>query len=152
MKIGMLIYVLCSAAVNISCAQEKQIIVKDSVQMYSMNQTVVKYNDGQKYYLKGSDEPYTGFLYAKYDNGKMLSVQQLVNGLGNGIWINYDPEGNKECQGTYVDNRIEGPITFYYEDGSVKSVGQYREWKRPIGLWKYYDRKGNIVSTLTYTR
>ena len=135
-----------------ACGQEKQISSPDNSKMYAMSETEIKYTNGQKYYLKGSDKPYTGFLYAKYDNGKIISVQQLVDGVGNGIWINYDPEGNKECKGTYVKNRVEGPVTFYYEDGSIKSVGQYLEWKRPIGLWKYYDRKGNIVSTLTYTR
>ena len=81
----------------------------------------------------------------------MLSVQQFENGVGNGIWINYDPEGNKECQGTYINNRVEGPVIFYYENGSVKSTGQYRDWKRPIGLWTYYDRKGKVVSRIVST-
>lgn len=134
-----------------ACGQNAKITIPDTSEMYAMSETVIKYENGAKYYLKGTDKPYTGFLYAKYDNGQPLSVQQFENGMGNGIWINYDPEGNKECQGTYVKNRVEGPVTFYYEDGSIKSTGQYRDWKRPIGLWAYYDRKGNVVSKIVFT-
>jgi antitoxin component YwqK of YwqJK toxin-antitoxin module len=47
---------------------------------------------------------------------------------------------------------VEGPVTFYYEDGSVKSEGQYRHYKRPIGWWTFYDRDGNVVSRQRYTR
>lgn len=133
-------------------SQNAKITILDTSEMYAMSETFTKYENGGKYYIKESNIPYTGFLYAKYDNGQMQSIQQFEGGVGNGIWINYDPEGNKECQGTYVNNRVEGPVTFYYEDGSVKSTGQYRDWKRPIGLWTYYDRNGNVVSKKVYTR
>lgn len=144
-------YILCFFS-TVACSQEKQIAAPDTTKMYFMAETTVQYTNGQKYYLKGSNKPYTGFLYAKYDNGELLSVQQFVEGVGHGIWINYDPEGRKECQGTYINNRVEGPVTFFYEDGSIKSKGQYRDWKRPIGVWTYYDRQGNVISTMNYTR
>ncbi|MBT8319178.1 MAG: hypothetical protein KJP01_03530 [Gramella sp.] len=122
--------------------------------LVSMEDVNVDYEaeNGQQYYKKGSNKPFTGFLSARYDNGELESVQQYENGYGNGIWIDYDPDGKISCKGTYVNNRIEGPVTFYYEDGSIKSTGQYRHFKRPIGLWKFYDREGNIVSKRTYTR
>ena len=50
------------------------------------------------------------------------------------------------------NNRLEGPVTFYYENGMVKSVGQYAHCKKPIGKWNYYAMKGNLVHTMTYTR
>ena len=65
-------------------------------------------------------------------------MQEYVDGVGNGKWVDYNPEGIKEC--------------FYYENGMVKSKGQYEHWKKPIGEWKYYDMKGNLVHTMTYTR
>ncbi|MDA0973642.1 MAG: hypothetical protein O2867_07920 [Bacteroidetes bacterium] len=46
---------------------------------------------------------------------------------------------------------MEGPVTLFYEDGSVKARGQYRHWKQPIGNWTYYDRNGNVVHEMTYT-
>jgi len=119
----------------------------------SMSDTYQKaYKMGSIYYEKGSNKPFSGILYGKYDNGNFMTMQEYVNGIGNGTWIDFDPLGRKVCEGTYKDNRVEGPVTFYYEDGSVKSKGQYLHWKQPIGLWTYYDEKGNKVSTINYTR
>ena len=148
------LFVLLFLTSLISWAQKAPIIKSDEVEMFSMSEAYTKpYKDnGNRYFLNGSDKPFTGFLCARYDNGELESLQQYENGVGNGIWINYDPDGRKECQGTYKDNRVEGPVTFYYEDGSIKSEGQYRSFKRPIGLWIFYDRKGNVVSKRRYTR
>ncbi|WP_412560934.1 toxin-antitoxin system YwqK family antitoxin [Winogradskyella sp. MIT101101] len=133
---------------NFGCAQEAE--VKKLVAMSDTYQKAYKY--GSKYYEVGSDEPFTGVLYGKYDNGNYMTMQEYVDGIGNGKWIDFDPYGRKVCEGTYKDNRVEGPITFYYEDGSIKSKGQYTHWKRPIGEWTYYDKEGNVVSTMTFTR
>lgn len=110
------------------------------------------YKLGSVYYKKGTTEPFTGILYGKYDNGNLKTVQEYVNGVGNGKWIDYDPLENKICEGTYKNNRVEGPVKYYYEDGSLQSEGQFLHWKKPIGLWKYYDKKGKLVHTETYTR
>lgn len=121
--------------------------------MIPMSQTYQKaYELGGVYYETGTKKPFTGILYGKYDNGKLMTMQEYVNGIGNGKWIDFDPYERKICEGTYKNNRVEGPVKFFYENGSLKSEGQYLHWKKPIGLWKYYDKKGNIVHTMTYTR
>jgi antitoxin component YwqK of YwqJK toxin-antitoxin module len=121
--------------------------------MHPMSATYQKaYKIGSVYYKTGTKAPFTGILYGKYQNGNIQTMQEYVNGIGNGKWIDFNPEGIKECEGTYKYNRVEGPVTFFYENGSVKSKGQYLHWKKPIGLWKYYDKKGNLVHTMTYTR
>jgi antitoxin component YwqK of YwqJK toxin-antitoxin module len=122
-------------------------------EMHPMSATYQKaYKIGSVYYKTGTKAPFTGILYGKYQNGNIQTMQEYVNGIGNGKWIDFNPEGIKECEGTYKNNRVEGPVTFFYENGSVKSKGQYLHWKKPIGLWKYYDKKGNLVHTMTYTR
>lgn len=122
-------------------------------QMESMSATYQKaYKLGSVYYKTGTTTPFTGILYGKYSNGNYQTMQEYENGVGNGKWVDFNPEGIKECEGTYKDNRVEGPVTFFYEDGSIKSEGQYLHWKKPIGLWKYYDKKGNLVHSMTYTR
>ena len=151
MKKILLIIGLCPLFLQNVNSQEISTKSLDSAEMYSMQEADVKFQKGQRYFLKKSDKPYTGFLYARYDNGELEALSQVVDGICNGIWINYSPDGKKECQGTYIDNRVEGPVTFFYEDGSVKSEGQYRDWKRPIGKWTFYDRAGNVVSTRVYT-
>lgn len=121
--------------------------------MVAMSQTTQRPSPkGSQYFERGSTRPYTGLLYGRYANGKYQSIQQYQDGLGNGYWIDFDPEGRKECQGTYRANRVEGPVTFFYENGRVKSTGQYRDWKRPIGEWVYYDQQGQVAHRITYIR
>ena len=145
------IFTLLMLVATIAIASS-QTIKKDQKRV-AMSETYQKaYKLGSKYYEIGTDKPFTGILYGKYDNGNYMSIQEYVEGIGNGKWIDFDPLGNKVCEGTYKDNRVEGPVTFFYEDGNVKSKGQYLHWKRPIGEWTYYDKKGNVVSKITYTR
>lgn len=140
---------LCVLCFTICSAQEDL----KNLDLVAMSDTYQKaYRLGSVYYKTGTDTPFTGVLYGKYDNGNYQTMQEYVDGIGNGKWIDFNPEGIKECEGTYKDNRVEGPVTFFYEDGSVKSKGQYIHWKRPIGLWNYYDKKGNLVHTMTFTR
>lgn len=127
--------------------------ISKSQEMVLMSDTYQKaYKLGSVYYKTGTNTPFTGILYGTYDNGNYQTMQEYVDGIGNGKWVDFNPEGIKECEGTYKENRVEGPVTFYYENGLVKSKGQYLHWKRPIGEWKYYDLKGNLVHTMTYTR
>ena len=126
---------------------------ENNQEMISMSDTYqTAYKLGSVYYKTGTKTPFTGVLYGKYANGNYQTKQEYVNGVGNGKWTDYSPEGVKECEGTYKDNRVEGPVTFFYENGNVKSEGQYLHWKKPIGKWNYYDKLGNLVHTMTYTK
>lgn len=138
----------------LSFGQKDTLILPPESEMISMNDANVTYGGqyGQQYFANGSDEPYTGFLVARYDNGEFESVQQYVNGYGNGIWINYDPDGRKESEGTYVNNKTIGPAKLFYEDGSVMASGEFIHLKKRIGWWYFYDREGNVVSKRYFTR
>ena len=129
---------------------QKDLKDQEMVPMYDTYQKAYKL--GSVYYKTGTKTPFTGVLYGKYDNGNYQTMQEYVDGIGNGKWIDFNPEGIKECEGTYKDNRVEGPVKFFYENGSLKSEGQYIHWKIPTGIWKYYDKAGNLVHTMTYTR
>lgn len=121
--------------------------------MLPMSATTQRYaSQGNRYYETGAKEPFTGLLYGKYENGEFLSLQEYVDGVGNGYWIDFDPMGRMECKGTYINNRVEGPVTFYYENGAVKAEGQYLHWKQKIGKWTYYNEAGAVVHTMVYTR
>ncbi|MGB5436884.1 MAG: hypothetical protein WBM98_13405 [Maribacter sp.] len=146
----MLFSSICFALISYTATSQS---ASKEQEMIPMSATYQKaYKMGSVYYKTGTKIPFTGILYGKYDNGNYQTMQEYVDGIGNGKWVDFNPEGIKECEGTYKDNRVEGPVTFYYENGSIKSKGQYLHWKKPIGLWKYYDKKGNLVHTMTYTR
>ncbi len=145
-----LIFILPLVACGQEGTQESSVETQKQI---PMSETYQRASDGvgNRYYEEGSDVPFTGILYGRYDNGELMTTQEYVDGIGNGTWTSYDPDGRKYEEGTYVDNRVEGPVVLYYEDGSVKARGQYRHWKQPIGKWTYYDRSGSVVHTMVYT-
>lgn len=138
---------------SIGWAQTDSTVLPKESEMVSMNDARVEYGGkyGQQYFDEGSKTPYTGWLCARYDNGQLESISQFVNGYGNGIWINYDPDGKRESQGTLVNNKTIGPAKEFYEDGSVKAEGNFEHLRRKVGWWKFYDRKGNVVSKRRFT-
>ncbi|MFD1062087.1 hypothetical protein ACFQ1Q_02415 [Winogradskyella litorisediminis] len=40
----------------------------------------------------------------------------------------------------------------FYEDGSVKAEGNFEHLRIKVGWWKFYDRKGNVISKRFFTR
>ena len=108
--------------------------------MIAMSETVTKpLKAANVYFEKGSDTPFTGILYRRYENGYMLTMRQYIYGVANGHWINFDPQGRMEIKGTFIDIKAEGPVTLYYETDQVKVEGQYVHKKNPIGKWIIYD-------------
>lgn len=138
----------------ISCAQNDTIVLPQESEMVSMNDARVEYGGkyGQQYFEEGSKRPYTGWLCARYDNGELESISQFKDGYGNGIWINFDPDGKKESQGTLVNNKTIGLAKEFYEDGSVKAEGNFEHLRRKVGWWKFYDHQGIVVSKRYFTR
>ncbi|MGB5317232.1 MAG: hypothetical protein WBN56_14625 [Robiginitalea sp.] len=117
----------------------------------SMSNASGKRTDGvYRYYARGEEKPFTGVLFAKYDNGNYSSWQEFEDGVGQGKWINYYENGNYKEIGTYKQNLVEGPIKKYYENGSLKAEGNYKDWRIRIGQWNYYDQNGNLESTEDY--
>ncbi|WP_430927497.1 hypothetical protein [Polaribacter marinivivus] len=75
------------------------------------------------------------------ESGSMLP--QIV--LGNYV-------KTKEKRKRIINNKVEGPVTFFYENGNIKSKGQYLDWKKTIGKWDYFDGQGKLVHSMTFTR
>lgn len=150
MKIFSILLPVLFIASNLYC----QISIDTSNQKMMTMQQVENRLDGNDwaFFEPNSDKRYTGILYGRYNNGNLLTMQEYVDGKGNGTWIDFDPEGRMIRKGTYKNNKVEGPVTEYYENGNVKSIGQYLHWKNPIGEWIYYDEQGNIAHKMTYTR
>ncbi|WP_411894574.1 toxin-antitoxin system YwqK family antitoxin [Winogradskyella sp. A2] len=110
-----------------------------------------KRTDGiYRYYAKGETKPYTGILFSKHENGQIASWQEFENGIGQGQWINYYPNGNFKEVGNYNENRVEGPIKKFYEDGTLKASGNYKDWRIRISVWNYYNQKGQLKTTEDY--
>jgi len=107
-------------------------------------------NGMYRYYAKGSSEPFTGILTANYDSGELFTRQEYVDGVGEGFWINYYKNGQVKEIGTNVQDQTIGPIKKYYEDGVLASEGTYKYWRIKVGVWKYYNNKGELSRTEDY--
>jgi antitoxin component YwqK of YwqJK toxin-antitoxin module len=55
----------------------------------------------------------------------------FIDGLGNRHW--------------------NGAMKGYYDDGRIRLLGKYKD-NIQIGPWKYYDKKGDLDSILTYDK
>lgn len=149
-KTAILALVLCVSSIGFA---QKTIAMSETEtkREVSMAAATGKTTNGiYRYYAKGDNTPFTGILYAKYPNGNYSSWQEYVDGLGQGKWINYYENGNYKEIGYYNNNRVEGPIKKYYNNGILKAEGNYKNWRIKIGKWKYFDKNGNLESTIDY--
>ena len=82
-----------------------------------------------------------------YSDGTLKIVEVYTNGHINGKIIGYFPDGTTER----VFNVINGNGDFvqYYDNGVVKVKGYYSMYN-PSGIWKFYNKDGNIVSENKY--
>ena len=95
-----------------------------------------------------------------------------MQGRKQGAWIKKYPEGAKQYQGAFKDDKPVGKFTYYYEQGGVQTILQYRgdsadanffheNGKRmgqgvffkqvKEGLWKFYSKKEVLRSEDLYS-
>lgn len=98
-----------------------------------------------------------------WPNGKPKIVATYKNGVPEGVRREYDKKGKIQksyifhngkmvAEGIFTDAGLrEGTWKEYYEDGSLKSEGNYENDKK-TGLWKYYYPNGQLEETGTYDK
>ena len=93
-----------------------------------------------------------------YRNGSPMATRLLRDSLGNvrtiitlreGHYLqsrNYYANGQLEGKLSYsVPGILDGPATYFYEDGRISAKGTYKESNR-WGKWSNYDENGRLVS------
>ncbi|MCF8302400.1 MAG: hypothetical protein K9I94_03920 [Bacteroidales bacterium] len=87
-----------------------------------------------------------------YDEGTLRMEGIYSHGLKDGYFKQYDRDGNLQKVEKYVNGELQEDaqevvdleiITDYYPDGSVKTVGTYKDGV-PQGIRREYDKEGNI--------
>lgn len=121
---------------------------------------VATYKNGflrHKEYMNGLDPlgRKQGLWKEFYPNGALKMAGTYRNGLKHGYFKYYDKEGNLEKIEKYIDDILQDDPpelavydirTDYYEDGSIKVVGSYKDGVAE-GIRREYDRKGNITDS-----
>lgn len=72
-------------------------------------------------------------LIRKKDGVNYFVCEYYTNGQVIG-YINLSSEG-----------KINGKAKYYYQDGRIRTTGEWRNTKR-VGVWKDYDEEGKLVS------
>ena len=113
------------------------------------------------------DENFTGQVIKKYKNGQVKSIENFKNGKLNGEFKEFFENGSLFQIGTFKNGDMEN-VKAFYENGNLKfkqnlkdRKGKYRGYYPngmleaegevfqgdEIGLWKYYNKEGNLLKT-----
>ena len=109
-------------------SQEKEVIAeviapKASV-VVSKDSLMLKPNLGLFYY---KNEPFTGVLEAKYENGVVSERTHYLNGKRNGLRKKWFKDGLLSFQSTYVEGKQHGISKTWWSNGKLRSVSNHNE-------------------------
>jgi len=102
---------------NISCSEKE--VINDKIQ---------KENDYSYIYVGDEENPYTGKIVAKYENGNKKWEVNYKNGIKEGIQIDWYENGEKKMEGYYKNGKKEGSWAKWDMKG-YKKVTVYEEGK-----------------------
>jgi antitoxin component YwqK of YwqJK toxin-antitoxin module len=63
--------------------------------------------------------------------------------------VDYYDNGKVRFRGANVDGQMHGPWEFFRRDGSLMRAGSF-DHGRQVGVWRTYDRAGNVVKETTF--
>lgn len=89
-----------------------------------------------------STTPYTG-----RHKSRMLDQTieyEVIDGIRQGDFIIYFPNGKTQMKGTLTDNKNTGTWIYYRSDGSIESKGEYVN-DTPSGKWSWYQLNGKLA-------
>jgi len=93
----------------------------------------------------------TGAWQKNYKNGQLKYKGQFKDGYEIGQFIYYYPSGKIQSKMNFTEKGTLAAISLFYENGTQKATGFYRN-KKKHGSWKYYDSEtGSLVSEENYS-
>ena len=105
------------------------------------SQTKVGY-DGSTYIMQldgSSNEPFTGSVIEKYDNGQLTGKTAYKAGKPEGSSELYYENGQLKFKGTFRDGKQVGRYSHYYENGQLRFKGIYKDGKHEGSTESYYE-------------
>ena len=86
-----------------------------------------------------------------YPKKKIQMIGEYKKNKRDGKWIYYYNNGNIWSEGFFKDGKSDGKRITHYENGKIFYEGYYQEDRR-VGIWKFYDEKGNLVKSVDYSK
>ncbi len=84
-----------------------------------------------------------------YSDHSLRCEGTVIDGVREGRWVFYHPDGHIQSECTFVGGKEDGPYRVYRENGAPYYIGQYTMGVR-TGIWEIYDQQGNLVTTQDY--
>ena len=96
-------------------------------------------------YCKGNER----LWYQFYSTMALRSEGRTADGLREGRWVFYHPNGMRQAEATFEHGLEEGSYTVFRESGVPYYRGQYSHGK-PCGTWEFYAPDGSLDGTKQY--
>jgi uncharacterized protein len=166
---------------DVDGALKKQQIFQDSVLVGKYNEYYGKTGvpigiDPTQLFIDGQFEngKKTGQWVTFYEYGELAAREFYVNGLQEGPYLEYAPDGSIITEATYVKGQLDGSFkrlmnTLPVETGTYKNGKKVGDWKRyfpgtkileaeeyydqngsKTGEWKYYYQNGRLARIEKY--
>jgi antitoxin component YwqK of YwqJK toxin-antitoxin module len=86
--------------------------------------------------------------YSDWNNSQKIMDGKRINqydseGRKQGLWYNYNNEGNISSKGSYKNGLMDGYWEFYWENGKISSKGSFINGDRD-GMWESYWFSGKL--------
>lgn len=114
----------------------------DNGRLKEMYDCDIMVNEDYKLILNGKYESYD-------DVGKIQRKGNFLDGLGDGLWIIYNDNGDTISSIYYNQGKLSGKWIEYYYGQKIKSEGLFKDDLK-IGLWKEYHLNGKIKAEGEY--
>tara|TARA_Y100000588_G_scaffold385340_1_gene478509 strand:- start:734 stop:1318 length:585 start_codon:yes stop_codon:yes gene_type:complete len=92
-------------------------------------------------YLKGSDTPYTGKVFALYENGKKKQEGNLKDGKMDGLWVGWHENGKKAVEGNFKDGKQNGLHVMWFKNEQKEFEANFKDGKYD-GLVEEWHKNG----------
>ena len=125
------------------------LVVLFSIAMTISAQTVIPAYDLETKDVNGvnlnvyEDKPFTGFSIQTQKNGKPISWISYKNGLPDGQWQEWYPNGNLRFDSFWKEGKGHGSWKYFHEDGKIRQE-EFFDMDAAIGIFKSYWPNGTI--------
>lgn len=76
--------------------------------------------EGERFYLREDDDPFSGKATSSYADGQIKSEQNYRDGALSGPSRSWYQNGNQKSEEHYENNRLAGQSTYFRQDGTIK--------------------------------
>jgi antitoxin component YwqK of YwqJK toxin-antitoxin module len=84
-----------------------------------------------------------GYWEEYYDNDKLESKGNYVNGKKEGYWEEEYDYGEVNAKGNYINDKKDGYWEYYWDTGELFKQGTYKDGKKD-GIWEEYFKDGEF--------